>query len=133
MELLAHYGPEVFQEALQEPNKTLRRDTLPRFHASSLYFDLSANIESLQQLPSSESLSVQPPTAELSKPPAKEGHFALEEILKDRILYLEFHEYLVKSVASENLLCVRMIDIFREIVQSGNKARACEQAWQIYM
>ena len=57
--------------------------------------------------------------------------FKLDEILHDKILYSEFLGHLRRSVQSENLLCVRMVEMF-EVIVDADPARAVSQAWNIY-
>lgn len=131
------YGPDVFQESLVEPIKTLRRDTLPRFLNSDLYEEMLANMESLKSLPSWDSLQVSPPTTSIlnvinPKDLTETKRFTLDELLSDTFLFKEFLHVMNKSHSAENLLCVRMIAIFVELMTAKDIKGAKEEAWKIF-
>ena len=97
-------------------------------------------LEQCNPLPSASELTVAPPpqtiidTASLDEiPPTR--LFELKEILNCQILYTEFISYLRARVCSENLICLRMIMIFEELVQLDDEespALAADEAWTIY-
>lgn len=121
MQRMDLYGPEIFGEALLDPIKTLQRDTLPRFLNSPLCADMVCQMDSLRSLPPAHMLSVPgPPTSIVSQCPADTLNdkrlFTLEEILTDKTLYADFLSYLTRAIQVENLLCIRMIEIFEEMV-----------------
>ena len=59
--------------------------------------------------------------------------FTLNEILVDHILYPHFLSYLQVQLSAENLLCIRMIHIFEELIVSPEQViYATDHAWIIY-
>jgi hypothetical protein len=139
MDLLHLYGPDVFAEALYEPFRTLRKDTLPRFLKSQLYKEMETQLAAAAPLGAgkAKSLSVPPPTGSIlrkdnlsSFPDSR--RFELAEILEDAFLYDQFHGYLQQIVSPENLLCVRMIAVFGTLLAKGNLSAARSHAWNIY-
>ena len=136
--LLHLYGPKVFEEATIEPIKTMKKDILPRFLASDTFRKMIANVSSCEPTP--------PPASELKVPPPRSWiltastldelpetrRFQLGEILNCLHLYNEFLSFLRSRVSSENLICVRMIDIFQELVSTLDTQPADIQAWKIY-
>jgi hypothetical protein len=156
MQALSVYGPEVFGECLLDPLKTLQRDILPRFLCSNVYNTMKARLNSLIHLPPAALLIVPPPEITLLTSKdldyfSEKRMFTLDEILHDRYLHNEFHAHLKKSVQTENLLCVRMVEvnmllcdffrcvsmiyiamqIFEEMVRNGDK-EADAQAWTVF-
>ena len=135
--LFSIYGPEVFMEALQDPIKTMKRDVLPRFLASDAYSKMNARLFSCETLPTAESLDAIPPKSSLIDSCRLDDIpldrlFTLNEIVNCKYLYQEFLVYLRQQVCSENLLCVRMVDIFKEQLEENNTAAAEDEAWTIY-
>ena len=153
------YGPEVFEEALIDPKKTLRRDIVPRFIASELYRVMLRRINSVESLPDAKELIVSPPDScpvceGIDEDKIKEDLqcFDILDMISDRILYGHFLAYLQSIVASENILCARMIDSFKamstpNVSRPGNtispgslkmrstpctNSAAIELAWLIY-
>jgi Regulator of G protein signaling domain len=47
-------------------------------------------------------------------------------------MYNEFLAFLRARVSSENLICVRMINVYEEMWDSGRYSETTEQAWTIY-
>jgi Regulator of G protein signaling domain len=121
--LLHLYGPEVFEEACLEPIKTMRKDILPRFLNSEIASRMVQNVASCEPKP--------PPASDLKVPPP-DRNFLLEEILNCLQLDNEFFFFLKKSQTSENLICVRMIVIFEELMNKLDLRGAGMQAWKIY-
>ena len=138
IELLHLYGPEVFEEACLEPIKTMRKDILPRFLNSEIANRMVANVASCEPKPPPASdLKVPPPDSHLLTTSSLESfrvdrNFLLEEILNCLQLYNEFFFFLKKSQTSENLICVRMIVIFEELMKNLDLKGAGIQAWKIY-
>eukprot|EP01041_Mallomonas_annulata_P000719 gene719-1384_t len=134
---LALYGPDVFMEALAEPIKILRRDILPRFLTSQICSDMNVRLASLDQLPPASSIQVNPPHKSIidtqSLDEFRKGRlFTLNEIINCRYMYAHFLSFLEQRLCSENLYCVRMVDEFKELYQSGDIAAATEMAWSIF-
>jgi hypothetical protein len=115
------YGPEVFEESLIDPLKTMKRDILPRFLRSSFYTELLLIQELLQKPPIASELELPiPPTSltfersELILTDGSYRSFHLNEIVSNRFLYLKFLSYLQECYCSENLICYRLITLFEE-------------------
>ena len=138
IERLHLYGPHVFSEALIDPIKTIARDILPRFLKSELYTTLKLRLSQTDPLPSAANLSVPSPTvsilddATLDELP-ESRRFSLGEIIHDRVLYEHFLSYLRQTVSSENLLCVRMIHVFDELIEKGDVEGANQIGWNLYL
>lgn len=129
------YGPHVFEEALLEPTKTLKTDTLRRFLASKMFREMTSNLDSLASLPLSYSLSVEAPTGTMVVTPdvaENRKKFSLDDLLSNNFLYKQFLSHLNTTQSAENLLCVRMIAIFLEHMSAKDIKRAKAQAWNIY-
>ena len=134
------YGPNVFTEAAADPIKTLRKDILPRFLASEHYKIMKTRLRTCRELPSGTDLKIPPPDTSLIDnakledfPPDR--RFTLNEFFECKILYSEFLSYLRIQVCSENLICLRMIQVFESLITSGDKNKqiaAEEEAWTIY-
>lgn len=138
IKLLHLYGPEVFAEATREPIKTMKKDILPRFLVSDGFRRMVANVSSCEPTP--------PPASDLKVPPPESWlltissiedlpdsrKFQLDEVLNCLQLYNEFLSFLRQRVSSENLICVRMIDIFEELMFNSELKDASKQAWKIY-
>lgn len=136
--LLHLYGPEVFEEATREPIKTMKKDILPRFLSSDIFRRMIANVASCEPTP--------PPASDLKVPPPESWlltisslddlpdtrRFQLDEVLNCLQLYNEFLTFLRQRVSSENLICVRMISIFEELMINNELSAAGKQAWKIY-
>lgn len=136
--LLHLYGPEVFEEATREPIKTMKKDILPRFLASQIFRKMIVNVASCEPTP--------PPASQLKVPPPRSWMltastiddfpesrvFQLDEIIHCMHLYNEFIAFLRKRVNSENLICVRMIDIYDGYTSTDEFQLAEAQAWKIY-
>ena len=136
--LLHLYGPEVFEEACLEPIKTMRKDILPRFLNSEIANRMVMNVASCEPKPPPASdLKVPPPDSHLLTSSPLESfrvdrNYLLEEILNCLQLYNEFFFFLKKSQTSENLICVRMIVIYEELMNNLDLKSAGMQAWKIY-
>lgn len=135
LELLHIYGNEVFSETMVDPIKTIRRDILPRYLTSDIHSNAIARISDINNF--SSSINVQPPddnpvidkilssTTDLK---ASLKSVTIDELLSDRLVYLEMLKYLRVIVASENLLCLRMVTIYKELFNTDKKA-AIDHAW----
>lgn len=145
-ELRHIYGPSLFHELCIDPLKTIKRDILPRYIGSVICSSLEINCNSPYNL-MDDLLNILPKdnlqwfdnrlkhsrkvSFDRNGSIAKE--FELYEILDCGILFQEFLSYLQKSRNCENLLCVRMIEIFEDyITQSSKTIEAEQQAWKIY-
>lgn len=147
MELVHLYGPAVFNEALYDPLVTLRNDTLPRFKASVLFQIMNTKIDFCCKLPLAASLDNLPPLSAPSPFQAVTSDalpdsrlFDLSETLSDAFLYREFLTHLQEIFSSENLLCIRNIVQFEQLIAApyvpidgrkcSEEAETC--AWEIY-
>lgn len=142
LKLLHIYGKEVFSETLIDPMKTMRKDILPRFLNSEIYQELLKQIQSCYILPAAVMLVVPPPNSDatvdsLTQRDLNAGliHLDVIDVLNDRFLYSEFLSYLQSIVSSENLLCMRLIIIFKKTFREQpppTQTAASENAWMIY-
>ena len=139
MLLLDLYGPEVFQESLLDPIKTINKDVLPRFLASPIHTEMANRMESLKTRLTINDVKVPPPTDNAllnSKQTFTEKRsFTLKDFIDNSILYNEFIKYLESIFSAEYLLCARMIDIFEvEITNQSTVsiAKATDCAWLIF-
>ena len=121
LELIHIFGAEIFEETMIDPIKTLNRDVLPRFLVSEHYLKLQERLKSIENLPFAFDLNLPIPTQSqvlhwnsneitienLQKIP-------LKEFVNDSLIYPIFLLYLQSIVSSENLLCLRAIDLFKE-------------------
>lgn len=139
LELLHIYGNDVFSECMIDPIKTIKRDILPRYLVSDIHVQAVARISDLNDYlsplivsaPDNNvivdrilSTSVSPDelqTALRSVP--------IPELLIDRLIYQQFLKYLRDIIASENLLCLRMIEIYRDLLSAGDRKGAVDHAW----
>jgi hypothetical protein len=137
MERYAVWGAQVFDEAVDAAVAILHNDIFPRFQKSPLFARMMAR-ERLavdldeRALPHAHTLHVKPPRSQIRENvvgPNGESfaasyagkHYTLEEFLEDGLLWLELHAHLDKSYSSESLICLRMIDIFKEVLQRGRE------------
>jgi hypothetical protein len=136
--LLSAYGPEIFEEACLDPINTMRKDILPRFLLSKSAEKMVHNLATCEpQTPPGHELKVPPPDSKLLSFLPKDEfsadkRYTLSELLVCLSLYNEFSNYLRKCQASENLICVRMITIFEELMLQPSKVDGSLQAWKIY-
>lgn len=133
---LSEYGPEVFGECLLDPIATLQRDIFPRFVVSKFYNDMLYRVASLTNAVGPTDLVVPPPEtctcgSEDRLACRERKIFSLEEILRNRILYREFLSHLQQTVQAENLLCIRMVELFEIMCKNSDPAKE-DQAWLIY-
>ena len=131
------YGTEVFGEALLDPIKTINRDILPRFMKSETYRVLNSHLASADPLPLASTLNVPPPNSTYIEDESFmdliDTHvFTLDDLMNDKYLYDEFLGYLRRQYSSENLLCVRMINLFEDLIANRDLTNANIQAWEIY-
>lgn len=143
IELLRLYGPAVFDEACEDPLKTMEKDVLPRFRVSETGDRMVSSVASCEPPPPAADLRVPPPgnlLVEVLSIQSLTGarRFALEEVIGCECLYNTFNNYLSLlkesngSTSSETLKCVRAIDIFEELMTISCLKEAGEQAWQIF-
>jgi hypothetical protein len=122
IQLIHLYGPEVFEESLIDPLKTMKRDILPRFLRSTAFEEMKLTQATLATPAIASELELPiPPTSlsftleELTLPSSSpERHFHLNEIVQNRYLYSRFLTYLQDCYCSENLICYRLITLFEE-------------------
>lgn len=127
LQLIHVYGPTVYDEALLDPLKTLKRDIFPRFIVSDIAQEMQRRQDSIETLPSAADLVVPPPphaTFSATVTTAMDltdrlKEMSMAEVLRDRVLYERFLYYLKGIVSAENLLCVRMIEYFKELMPGG--------------
>eukprot|EP00595_Chromulina_sp_UTEXLB2642_P003028 CAMPEP_0196761198 /NCGR_PEP_ID=MMETSP1095-20130614/369_1 /TAXON_ID=96789 ORGANISM="Chromulina nebulosa, Strain UTEXLB2642" /NCGR_SAMPLE_ID=MMETSP1095 /ASSEMBLY_ACC=CAM_ASM_000446 /LENGTH=191 /DNA_ID=CAMNT_0042110431 /DNA_START=582 /DNA_END=1153 /DNA_ORIENTATION=+ len=109
------YTFQIFDEALLDPIKTLRKDVLPRFLHSEHYKRLVSHCSHIYPLPSLKEFTFQmPSTAKVLQWPDEQ--LTLENLrnvdwyvlLHDYILFGQFLKYTQSIVSSENLLCARL-------------------------
>eukprot|EP01038_Epipyxis_sp_PR26KG_P004350 gene4350-6154_t len=144
IKLIDLYGKEIFNEALVDPIKTLRRDIHNRFISSDYFHQMKIRLSEIEVLPSASTLILSPPPHTInhkySRQELKSGKvkFSLNEFLEDKALYTEFLKYLCKIVSSENLRCLRAIEMFQnefnlETTNNQlNHMKSTELAWTIY-
>ena len=120
IENLHLYGPNVFDETLIDPVKTLKSDVLPRFLASPYCSELRRYQTELYPLPAAASLSlrlpgVAPTTLWPDEKITAENLRAMTmiEVFHDAIVYKAFLEYGKVSFSDENVLFGRALSIFR--------------------
>jgi Regulator of G protein signaling domain len=137
IEHLHIYGPQVFGETLLDPIKTIRRDILPRFMKSPIYRNLNTHLASTDPLPIASSLVCPSPPVKLIfddifMSRLDSYSFILDDMLCDKYLFEQFLNFLKAQYSAENLLCVRMINIFEEKFGEGNVGVTNDQAWEVY-
>eukprot|EP00596_Hydrurales_sp_CCMP1899_P001135 CAMPEP_0119052002 /NCGR_PEP_ID=MMETSP1177-20130426/73441_1 /TAXON_ID=2985 /ORGANISM="Ochromonas sp, Strain CCMP1899" /LENGTH=296 /DNA_ID=CAMNT_0007031417 /DNA_START=330 /DNA_END=1220 /DNA_ORIENTATION=+ len=137
IKLLHLYGPHVFDEAVLDPIKTMKKDVLPRFLQSTTFRAMIHSLASCDTLPPASNLSLPPPSKHvLRSNPIEyfidEREFTLAQLLQGEVLYTNFRSFLERNHCSENLICVRMIDYFEELKSARNNIEADEHAWTIY-
>jgi hypothetical protein len=137
MNLLHLYGPFVFDEAVLDPIKTMKKDVLPRFLQSKDFRTMIDSVASCDPLPPASNLSLPPPTKYVLRSNPVEyfidgREFTLVQLLQGEVLYTNFRVFLERNHCSENLICVRMIDYFEELKSKKDDLEADEFAWTIY-
>ena len=60
--MLHLYGPHVFEEAVIDPIKTMKKDVLPRFVVSDICMELINNLALCEPLPGEDQLQVVAPS-----------------------------------------------------------------------
>jgi hypothetical protein len=120
IQYLNYYGPTVFDEALLDPFRTLKRDILPRFKNSLLYEEMIAferyllsdiQITTLQ-LPQLPTQSI---ATHRSFHQHEEGEpylYELEDFLTYSELFLKLSDYMKRLFCVENLWCYRLIELY---------------------
>jgi hypothetical protein len=134
MEKVEAYGLVLFHEISIDPMRTLERDILPRFVLSEKYRKLCDKLDLLTHLPSGEELKVYAPPTEPDYSGGVEPNklFTMDDILASRFLYEHFLKYLQGKVCSENLMCKRLITVFKENIRANRIEDADVNAWDIY-
>lgn len=136
VELVAAYGRETFHEISLDPFRTLEKDILPRFVSSPIYRELCTKLESITHLPSRDSLEVEAPDENtdmvMGAAFGAERMFSLDEILETRFLFNAFLANLRAKMSNENLLCKRLISIFKGNLAAKDVAAASRIAWDVY-
>lgn len=131
------YGPEIFDEACLDPIKTMKRYIWPRFIVSDVIKKMATRMQECKPLPTSVHFSIEPPTTYFGTPEiinrlSDDHKFELPAFLRCRFLFEHLNDYLRSIVSSENLLCVRAIDIFENLYGNGRHEECIAQAWTIY-
>ena len=132
MENLDDFRNKVFDVALKDPIKTMRKDIGPRFTSSKLFTEL---IQREEQYGSNDSLeAVLPPKSTILDFdfPDNRNSFTITEFVCDKYLYAAIKEYLDKRFSAENLLCLREIHNFVEAFDLANETVTQKLAWSIY-
>mmetsp|Transcript_24384 Transcript_24384/g.25009 ORF Transcript_24384/g.25009 Transcript_24384/m.25009 type:complete len:343 (-) Transcript_24384:33-1061(-) len=133
LDLMNHYGPDVFEESLIDPLKTMKRDIIPRFLRSPFNTELQSRLKSIESLPAASELEIPIPPNSLSFENADlspDRKFHLHEVVECRILYTKFLTYLQGCFCSENLICYRLVTLFEE--KMAKKQPVTEITWDIY-
>mmetsp|Transcript_34206 Transcript_34206/g.32607 ORF Transcript_34206/g.32607 Transcript_34206/m.32607 type:complete len:529 (+) Transcript_34206:105-1691(+) len=133
------YGPVVFDEACIDPVKTLVKDIWPRFKQSDVLDYMVVGVASCEPPPPKCELIVPSPgmlllTVSSPESLADGRQFSLDEIIGCQILYEEFSEYLKiqKNESIHNLICIRMIDVFNQLIVLNSYDEYYLKVWQIY-
>jgi hypothetical protein len=138
------YGPEVFKEACIDPTDTMIKDILPRYVVSQCYQDSLYYVTKMLRLPGPNTIKVTPPQVSYSElckimdslqTDEDIRHYTADDVsvfLTDPLLYNQFLKYLTRIHCSENLLCIRSIEIFTalydEYIASGFKEKILSTA-----
>ena len=138
LELLHIYGNDVFTESMIDPIKTIRRDILPRYLVSDIHVNAVARISNLNDHSSSLNVKIPDDNVIVDKILLTEQPdelvsalkaVSISDLLTDRLIYQQFLKYLRDIIASENLLCLRMILIYKNLLTAGDKNGAVDHAW----
>jgi len=138
------YGPEIFKEACIDPKDTMIKDILPRYVVSQCYQDSIFYVTKMLRLPAQNTIKVAAPKQTYQELVKVMDTLQTEDdirgytsddisvFLSDPLLYAQFLKYLTRIHCSENLLCIRSIDIFvalyDEYVKTGFKERILSTA-----
>lgn len=133
------YGPEIFDEAIVEPTKSMVRDIMPRYVSSEQFQEMMHRKNLCMYLPLAQDLKIPFPTssriiklANLTSENIFNYTCDLNNYIKDKFLYNTFLIYLQNSMCAENLLCYRALDLFYDYMNNDNKKDGYELAWTIY-
>jgi len=127
MENFRVYGPETFVEASIDPINTLMKDILPRFVVSQIYADMLFFVDKINNV-----AFVHTQTLELPHPldPQLQGITVdadyisnFDNYTEHPLLYDQLLKYLNRIVSSENLLCIRAIDMFQLLFSKHGQDR----------
>ena len=136
VDLIAAYGREAFHEMSIDPFRTLEKDILPRFVNSQLYRNLCDKLDLITHLPTGDTLIVEEPGDDtdfsLGTSFDVDKRFSLDEIISTKFLYVTFLNNLRTKMSSENLLCKRLIILFKESDERSDIMRCDAIAWDIY-
>ena len=120
IENLHLYGPNVFDETLIDPVKTLKADVLPRFLASPHCTELRRYLDALYPLPAPSTLQLRLPGKSLTTQWPDEKitienirAMTMIDVFHDSIVYKAFLDYGKASYSDENVLFGRALSIFR--------------------
>lgn len=129
------YASTVFDETLLDPIKTLKKDSLPRFVASSFYRDMQQRLATLRPLPAASTLALplpgKIPTAKWERENITEDNISeisLPDMLHDRLLYQHFMKYCKMIFTDENLFCARGISVFKCHYKGHLQEKTCPPA-----
>ena len=133
------YGCEVFSEAALEVLRYLAKDVYPRFVRSTWHArmaqrgKLAFELKKKALLPRPSALRVRAPESKIlndyinrkSNGPGSETRlFEAADVVHDGILYNEFLQRLRTTSSTEFLLCLRAINIFKDLVE-GKQHDGC--------
>lgn len=117
------YGPNVFNDALLDPAKTIQKDIYPRFLHSQEYKLMKKYVEIIKNPPMARDLKLTDPKMaivfkrySLNALQRNDVKYTLRDLTDDAILFPHFMKYLQQVFSNENLLCVRAIAIFKESI-----------------
>lgn len=128
------YGPDVFTEACIDPNITMIKDILPRYVVSQTYQDSLYYVTKMMRLPAQDTIRVSSPTLSYQELTKIMDTLTTDEAIRkytaddvsvfltDPILYTQFLKYLTRIHCSENLLCIRSIDIYVSLYDEYTKS-----------
>jgi len=132
------YGPKLFDVAIQDAMKTLQKDIVTRFVKAPQYTEMLNKLKSVVEdttTNASNQYEIELPMKSFLTEERINGskEFSLEEILNDRVLYLEMSNYLSKLFKTENLKCARQVRRFEELAKEKKLEELKEFAWGIYL
>jgi hypothetical protein len=131
----ALYGPDVFTEATDTPAETIIRDIMPRFRQTNAYKNMLRRCEEIRKPKNAFDLKVSIPNndclSDLQSMP-NDYTVTLNDCINCGFLYSKFLDYLTSIFSSDNLLCVRMLHIYKAMKDTEPVSDVEEMAWTIY-
>ena len=140
LKLIHMYGPEVFQELLIDPYKTLSKDVIPRFINSEYYYEMIQRLNDLYPLPIINELQLPLPLhsnilswSDSAINIENITRIELQDILQDSILYNGFLKYTKTIFTEENLYFARAITLFKlSFINNKNTKDSINYSWLIF-